>query len=104
MMDMTTAKDQFVDSWLMISMNEPTVWDKWWNEAKKHDDAYPLAELLREEWDSIIDSVFTSNRRTLGEVIAWRVNEQLAGWGIEPFMIIARHLLERVAEDKAVGE
>ena len=97
-----SAVEQFADSWLVISMNEQVVWDKWWSEAKNHDSAYPLAELLRDEWEELTEMVRVNNQQLLGEANSWRIHEQLANWGIEPFMIIARYLLGRVAEDRVI--
>lgn len=97
---MTTPAEQFAQDWLLImENNDESSYAELMELAESKSSDYVLAETLRDEWEFLCQQIQDLISRNISPFTSEIVNQQLNYWGIEPFMIIARDLRERVAEN-----
>jgi len=97
---MATPAEQFANDWtLIMENNDETSYAELMETAKSAKGTYPLAETLRDEWETLCEQVKETVEENISTFASELVNQILNYWGIEPFMIIARDLMERVEEN-----
>lgn len=97
---MTTPAEQFANDWtLIMENNDENSYAELMETAKNSEGTYSLAETLRDEWETLCEQVKETVSENISEFASEVVNQILNYWGIEPFIIIARDLRERVEEN-----
>ena len=101
---MTTPAEQFARDWtLIMENNDQDSYAELMETADNYSTgAYSLAETLRDEWETLCQQVNDLVTREISPLAGDLTNAILNYWGIEPFMIIARDLIERVEENRKV--
>ena len=98
---MATPAEQFAQDWLLImENNDQDAYGELMSLAETSSSAYDVADSLRNEWEELCGQVQDIVTRQLSPLSGELVGQILNYWGIEPFMIIARDLRERVAENR----
>ena len=102
---MTTPAEQFARDWtLIMENNDQDSYAELMETADNYStSAYSLAETLRDEWETLCEQVKTVVSKEVSPFSGELVNQILNYWDIEPFMIIARDLIERVEENRSAN-
>jgi hypothetical protein len=87
------ASQQFADDYLLVMMNDQDAYNEIMSQSKELE-TYQLAEWLLDEYEIAMDQVTRSASEKVSEIASLLANQLLLGWGIEPFMIIAREIKE----------
>jgi hypothetical protein len=83
------ASQQFAEDYLLVMMNDYASYKvlMMWADGRN---AYDLAELIREDYEERIEAEI-GTRDTATNLL---MRQLLLGWGIEPFIYIARSIKE----------
>ena len=83
------ASEQFAEDYLLVMMNDQASYDvlMMWADGRNVSD---FAELIREDYEERIDTKI-GTKDTATNLL---MRQLLLGWGIEPFMKIARYIKE----------
>jgi hypothetical protein len=83
------ASQQFAKDYLLVMMNDQASYNMlmMWADGRN---AYDLAELIREDYEERIDAEI-GTKDTATNLL---MRQLLLGWGIEPFIYIARSIKE----------
>jgi hypothetical protein len=83
------ASQQFAEDYLLVMMNDQASYNvlMMWADGR---DAYDLAEIIREDYEERIDAEI-GTKDTATNLL---MRQLLLGWGIEPFIYIARSIKE----------
>jgi hypothetical protein len=83
------ASQQFAEDYLLVMMNDQASYNvlMMWADGRN---AYDLAELIREDYEERIDAEI-GTKDTATNLL---MRQLLLGWGIEPFIYIARSIKE----------
>ena len=83
------ASQQFAEDYLLVMMNDQASYNHimMWADGRS---TYDLAELLRDDYEERIDAQI-GTKDTATNLL---MRQLLLGWGIEPFVIIARSIKE----------
>lgn len=83
------ASQQFAEDYLLVMMNDQASYNvlMMWADGR---DAYDLAEIIREDYEERIDAQI-GTKDTATNLL---MRQLLLGWGIEPFIYIARSIKE----------
>jgi hypothetical protein len=90
-----TAREQFVQDYLLVVENDQSAWNTLLEWAREADSTYALAVWIQEEWDEAIADL-TSKIKP--EVFGLLVSQMLLNQGIDPFIDIAKYVIEQLAE------
>ena len=100
-MEMTTPAEQFARDWtLIMENNDQDSYAELMETAKDSGSTYDLATTLRYEWETLCEQINDLVTRQFSPLAGDLTNAILNYWGIEPFMIIARYLMDRVGENR----
>lgn len=85
------ASQQFAEDYLLVMMNDQASYNAlmMWAEGRN---AYDLAELLRDDYEERVDDEI-GTKDTATNLL---MRQLLLGWGIEPFILIARSIKEDI--------
>jgi hypothetical protein len=89
----TTTREQFVQDYLLVVENDQTVWNKHLEWAREADNTYALAVWIQDEWNEAIADL-TSKIKP--EVLGLLVSQMLLNQGIDPFIDIAKYVIEQL--------
>jgi len=83
------ASQQFAEDYLLVMMNDEASYNvlMMWADGRN---AYDLAELIREDYEERIEAEI-GTKDTATNLL---MRQLLLGWGIEPFIQIARYIKE----------
>lgn len=83
------ASEQFAEDYLLVMMNDHASYNvlMMWADGRN---VYDLAELIRDDYEERIDAQI-GTKDTATNLLMRQI---LLGWGIEPFMKIARYIKE----------
>jgi hypothetical protein len=83
------ASQQFAEDYLLVMMNDQASYNvlMMWADGRN---AYDLAELIREDYEERVDAEI-GTKDTATNLL---MRQLLLGWGIEPFIYIARSIKE----------
>jgi hypothetical protein len=83
------ASQQFAEDYLLVMMNDQASYNvlMMWADGRN---AYDLAELIREDYEERIDAEI-GTKDTATNLL---MRQLLLGWGIEPFIYIAKSIKE----------
>ena len=87
------ASQQFAEDYLLVMMNDQDAYNEIMSQSKELE-TYELAEWLRDEYEEVMDQVSRTAEDKISEISSLLVRQLLLGWGIEPFIIIAREIKE----------
>lgn len=87
------ASQQFAEDYLLVMMNDQDAYNEIMSQSKELE-TYELAEWLRDEYEEVMDQVSRTAEDKISEISSLLVRQLLLGWGIEPFIIIARDIKE----------
>jgi gas vesicle protein len=87
------ASQQFAEDYLLVMMNDQDAYNEIMSQSKELE-TYELAEWLRDEYEEVMDQVSQTAEDKISEISSLLVRQLLLGWGIEPFIIIARDIKE----------
>jgi len=91
--------EQFATNWLLVIENDRDCWTQLIDDAKSMDlNVISFAAYLREEWDVLIDQMETQVSKISD--VACLLLRQMLVMGDRPFELIARHVIERIKEEK----
>jgi len=95
-----TAREQFVRDYLLVVENDQSAWNtllEWAREEKNHATfvVFTLANRIQDEWEG---AIFELSFETKDETLGLLVRQMLTGYGIDPFVDIAKYVLEQLAE------
>lgn len=97
---MTTAREQFVNSYTLVMDNDREGFEQVMESARKAESVSALSDTLREEWDDYIEALATHEDLVGRKLAASLVREIYLGWGSDVWDDIARHYLAKVEEEK----
>jgi hypothetical protein len=85
------ASQQFAEDYLLVMMNDQASYNvlMMWADGRN---AYDLAELIREDYEERVDAEI-GTKDTATNLL---MRQLLLGWGIEPFIYIARSIKEDI--------
>jgi hypothetical protein len=83
------ASQQFAEDYLLVMMNDQASYNvlMMWADGRN---AYDLAEIIREDYEERVDAEI-GTKDTATNLL---MRQLLLGWGIEPFIYIARSIKE----------
>jgi hypothetical protein len=84
-----TAREQFVSDYLLVVENDAEMWQALRDWSEQESSLYDLAERIRDEWENAIDDATAS---FADSAVALLIRQMANGWGIDPFVDIARRV------------
>jgi len=83
------ASQQFAEDYLLVMMNDQASYKAlmMWADGRE---VYKLAELIRDDYEERVDNEIGTKDTTTNLLM----RQLLLGWGIEPFIFIARSIKE----------
>ena len=95
-----TPAEQFAQDWLLIADNNSyEFYNELREKAHEADNVVQLSEVLREEWETLVEQVSDLVNRSISPIASDFVTQILGYWGSRPFDLIAEELLNREGEN-----
>lgn len=92
---MNTAREQFVEDYLLVADNDYEFYNSLKESAAELDSVPALSDKLREEYELLTEQICELVEANISDIAGLLVRQLLQGWGSSPFDEIARELLSR---------